>query len=42
MGGDEEAESRYQEAGLGGVDEGEARVGERRRTRKAEGLLRPL
>ena len=45
MGGDE-AESRQQEAGRGGVDEGEARAGERQRKRKskreAEGLLRPL
>ena len=36
MGGDEEAESRYQEAGLGGVDEGEARAGKRWRKRKRE------
>ena len=42
LGGDEEAESRQQEAGCGGVDEGEPRVGERRRKGKAEGPLRPL
>ena len=34
--GDEEGESRQQEAGRGDVDEGEARE------RKAEGPLRPL
>ena len=51
MGGDEEAESRQQEAGRGGVDEGKARAGERQRKskrkgkrqeRKVEGRLQPL
>ena len=36
MGGDEEAESRQQEAGRGDVDEGEAIVRERRRKRKRQ------
>jgi len=36
MGRDEEVESRQQEAGLGGVEEGEARVGERQRKRERE------
>ena len=46
VGGDEEAESRQQEADRGGVDEVEARAGERRRKRKSkrkvEGLLQTL
>ena len=37
MGGDEEAESRQQEAGRGGVDEDKARAEERQKKRKSRG-----
>ena len=44
VGGDEEAESRQQEAGRGDVEQSEARARPERESekRKVEGVLRPL